>query len=206
MLSIYECPLPAAITDIPAFLCGEDFGQIQKIVFQRRQSVPTFATLAAAQLLAAWTPLLAAIDDTKAQTTPFFENFVIPGVTAITEGGDDNTTLDGVAVVTGRSTPLATGNFRSLPADIFTAIEKYNGEPNLTVFFINEYEKVIGHSENGTTFEGIPITEFFIGDKDASGKNTNSKNLFQFALRAGWTKKVKFMTPTDFNPRYDLNS
>lgn len=204
MLSFYECPPPAAIAEIPAITCIEDIGQIQKIIFQRRQATPTFATLVLPQTLANWTPLKAAVDSTKVQVTPFFEGFTITGVTALKEGGDDNSTLDGVAIVTGQSTPIANGNFRSLPVNVFESLEKYNGEPNLTVWFITEFGKIWGHSENGTTFEGVPITEWFIGDKEVLGKNTNNKNMFTFALRAGWTKKLKAVVPTDFNARYDL--
>lgn len=204
MLAFCVCPIPTEIVAIPAFTCGEDFAQIQKIVFQRRQSVAPFATLAAAATLANWTALKTAADATKVVSTPFFENFVIPGVEAITEGGDDNTTLDGVAVVVGQTTPIPTGNFRSLPAATFAALQLYNCEPDLTVYFINEFGKIIVYSENGTTAAGIPISEWYIGDKNVAGKNSQDKNMFRFALRAGWQKKTKIVTPTDFNARFDI--
>jgi hypothetical protein len=204
MLAFCECPQPAAIGAIPAFTCGEDFGQIQKIVFQRRQAVATFATVLAAGTLANWTALKAALAGTKVVITPFFENFIIPPVEAITEGGDDNTTLDGLAVVVGRSTPIVTGNFRSLPGATFEALEAYICEPDMTMFWINEFGKIIGDSHDGTDVWGIPVHEWFIGDKGAAGKNTQDKNMFRFGLRAGWSKKLKIITPVDFNARYDL--
>lgn len=204
MLAFCVCPAPAAIGAIPAFTCGEEFGQIQKIVFQRRQAAATFATVVAAGTLANWTTLKAAVGATKVVATPFFENFVIPGVEAITEGGDDNSTLDGTALVVGRTTPIATGNFRSLPGATFTALELYICEPDMTVFFINEYGQIIADSHDGTDVWGIPISEWFIGDKEVQGKNTSNKNMFRFGVRAGWTKKLKVITPVDFNARYDL--
>lgn len=204
MLAFCTCPAPVEIPDITPFTCGEDFGQIQKLVFQRRQATPTFATLIAPQTLANWTTLKTASDATKVQTTPFFENFIVPPVEAITEGGDDNTTLDGVAIVVGEGTPIATGNFRSLPSATFEELQKFNCEATLTAFWINEYGKIIGYSGNGTTFEGIPMTEWYIGDKGINGKNTQDKNMFRFAMRAGWSKKLKQITPTDFNARFDL--
>lgn len=202
-LAFCECPLPTEIIDIPAFTCGENFGQIQKIVFQRRQTVAPFASLVTAATLAPWTVLKAASDATKVVSTPFFENFVIPGVEAITEGGDDNTTLDGVAVVVGETTPIATGNFRSLPGLTFEAIQKYNCETDLTAYFITEYGKIIGDTSQ-FAFAGIPIQEYYIGDKSINGKNTQDKNMFRFAVRGGWSKKAKVITPTDFNARFAL--
>ena len=136
------CPLPAEIGDIAAFTCGENLGQIQKIVFQRRQAVAPFPTqdnaIGGAAVLASWTPLLAAADATKVQVTPFFENLVIPAVEAITEGGDDNTTLDGTPVVVGATTIAVTGNFRSLPAAILAQLKVYACEGDLSAYFINE--------------------------------------------------------------------
>lgn len=204
MLAFCDCPQPAAISAIPAFTCGEDFGQIQKLVFQRRQAAAPFATVVAAGTLANWTTLKAAVGNTKVVSTPFFENFIIPGVEAITEGGDDNSTLDGLALVVGRTTPVATGNFRSLPAATFVAIEKYACEPDMTVFMINEFSKIIGHSIDGTKVAGFPIQEFFIGDKGIEGKNTQNKSLFRFGLRAGWSKTAIVVTAVDFDPRFDL--
>ena len=203
MLGFCVCPPAAAIPGITAFTCGEDFGQIQKFIFQRRGATP-IDTLVNAALLATWTALLAAVDVEKVVVTPFFENFVLPPVEAITEGGDDNTTLDGVARVVGQTTPNGTGNFASLPSATFEEIQAYACEGDLTVYLINEFEKIIGYSANGTTFQGIPVTNFYIGDKGLNGKNTVDKNMFRVSFRAGWSKKLKTITPTDFNPRYDL--
>jgi hypothetical protein len=203
MLGFCVCPPPEALPSISAFTCGEDFGQIQKFIFQRRLSA-NIATLTAAALLATWTALLAETDVEKVTVTPFFENFVLPPVEALTEGGDDNTTLDGVARVVGRTTPTGTGNFASLPSSIYEELEVYNCEQDLTVYMINEFSQIIGYSANGTTFHGIPVTNFFIGDKGLNGKNTVDKNMFRVSFRAGWSKKLKRVTGTDFDARYDL--
>lgn len=204
------CPLPAAIGDIGDVTCGENMGQIQKIAFQTKQANPAFATftgaaLNGADLLASWTSALGAADATKITVTPFFENFVIPQVTPIEEGGDDNTTLDGNPVVVGASSITATGTFRSLPAAQLLQLKDYNCRTsNLTVFFINEFDDIIGTSANGTTFDGIPIFNFFIGDGDNNGKNTQDKTAFRFNLRYGWRDRLAFCQPSDFNPRTDI--
>lgn len=204
-----SCPLAAEITGIGDLTCGENMAQIQKIIFQRRQasaSFPTFtgATLNGADLLASWTTLLAATDATKVTVTPFFENFLIPGAEAITEGGNDNTTLDGIEIVVGAGTPTATGTFRSLPGEILRQLKDYNCETDMTVFFINEFGNIIGSSANGTTFQGIPIQTFFIGDGDNNGKNTQDKTNFRFAMRYGWRDRLAFCVPSDFDARTAL--
>ena len=203
------CPLPAAITEIGDLTCGENIGQVQKIAFQRRQATAPFATftgatVGGADLLASWTTLLAAADATHVTVTPFFENFVIPGAEAITEGGDDNTTLDGVAVVIGATTPEVTGTFRSLTGELLRQLKDYNCENDLSVFLINEFSQIIGTSANGTTFAGIPIQSFFIGDGDNNGKNTQDKTNFRFAVRYGWRDRLAFCVPSNFDPRTDL--
>lgn len=203
-LAICSCPPLSALPDLSEVTCGEDFGQIQKFVFQRRQSGAGTFTTATALLIATWTPLFAETDDTKVQSTPFFENFVIPGGEAITEGGDDNSTLDGIPIVVGQAAPAGSGRFRSLPTANFEELQKYICEVDMTVFMINEAGKIIGYNPTGTQFHGIPFTNFFIGDKSIAGKNTNDFNPFTIAFRPGWSKKLKFLTPTDFDARYDL--
>lgn len=204
MLGFCVCPAPTAIQSITAITCGEDFGQIQKLVFQRRQTTQPFDTVTEAGTLANWTTLKGATDSTKVVSTPFFENFVVPPVEAIKEGGDDNTTLDGVAIVVGESSPFATGNFRSLPVLQFEELQKYTCETDLTVYMINEFGKIIAYSSDGTKVAGIPITNWYIGDKGVQGKNTNDKNMFTFAFRPGWSKKTKIITPVDFDARFDI--
>ena len=200
------CPLPTAITNISDLTCGENMGQIQKIAFQRRQATAPFATFTGgttggADLLASWTALIGATDATKITVTPFFEAFVIPQVTPITEGGDDNTTLDGNPIVVGSSSITATGTFRSLTGEILREIKDYNCENDLTVFFINEFSRIIGTSADGTTLAGIPITSFFIGDGGNEGKNTQDKTVFTFNMRYGWRDRLAFVSPSDFDPR-----
>ena len=208
MFASCACPLPEEITDIPAQGCGGNIGQIQRIIFQRRQptGTPTFATRVLPQTLANWTTLLTATDATKVQVTPLFQNHVIPPVTAITEGGDDNTTIDGNTNVVGASTIEVTGEFPNLPAAILAALKMYNCEPNLTVFFVTEYKKIMGWSTTlaSADFRGIDIREFFIGDGGSDGKNTTDKTMFRYNLKYGWRDRVKFVTPTDFDPLFDL--
>ena len=81
MTKFCNCPVGASINNIPLSDCPEDFGQIQKLILQRVFSSGTtknkFSTLSGAgapDLLASWTPLLAAADGTKVVQTPFIQS------------------------------------------------------------------------------------------------------------------------------------
>lgn len=203
-----ECPLPSTIPDLVAPVCAENLGQIQKIVFQRRQATAPFPTqdsvILGAAVIASWTTFLSAVDDTKLVTTAFFESFVIPGSTEILEGGDDNTTLDGKPVIVGATTSRATGMFRSMSSDVIKALKALQCELDLTVFMINEFGKIIGESPDGVVFQGIPISSLFVGDAGVEGKNTNDKANFGFSLAYGWRDDLVIVTPDDFNAKIDL--
>ena len=204
------CPAAASLTAIPAITCGENIGQIQKILFQRKQATasPTIPDIADADVIATWTALKAAVNATKVIVSPFTEEVVIPRGTPITEGGDDNTTLNGNAIVVGAAAIPVTGIFRSIPADVLRALKKLNCEATagLTVFLVNESGQIIGQSTGDATtdFRGIPITSFFVGDPGAEGLNTHDKAPFQWGFRYGWRDRLKFVTPTDFDALVDL--
>ena len=197
-----SCPLPAALTTIPPFSCGEDLGQIQKLVVQRFGN--PFDDLTKPTLIANWTTLKTATDGTKVVTTPYVENFVIAQGAAITEGGNDNTTIDGIPIVVGAEAPVATGVFASLPSATLKALQTLNCEGNLSVYLINNSGRIIGYSPNGTKFEGFPIQSFFVGDSGNDGLNTRDKSPVQFGLKAGWRTEAVFVTPADFSALFDL--
>ncbi len=200
------CPEAAAITALTPVTCGENILQVVKYGFQRAQAAAPFptqdATAGGAALLASWTALKAAVDATKIQFSPqFCESLVIPPIEAITEGGDDNSTVDGIENVIGAGNAVVIGMFRSIPGSALLELKAYNCELNLTIYLVNENGQVIGHSEDGTTFEGIPIDGYFIGDGGNEGKNTEDKTSFRWSFRYGWRDKLAYVTGTDFNGR-----
>jgi len=130
------CPRPATISDIPQFTCPEELGQIQRLGFMRG----SFTNFAAApvDLTTDWTPKLTAADDEHVVITPLIEGFTIPSGEPITEGGDDNTTLNGNPVVVGDGQIVASGMGRQWNAAIVTALKELACEPDLQMFMINE--------------------------------------------------------------------
>ena len=75
MSLICQCPAAAAITTIPNVTCPENFGQIQKVAFQRLQKASgarnSFTTTADIKLKASWTSLLTAEDGSKVVISPY---------------------------------------------------------------------------------------------------------------------------------------
>jgi hypothetical protein len=200
------CPQATSLTAIPTLTCTENLGQIVKLAFQRRQTTAPFPTKVGAGagdagLLASWTTLKAAADSTKITVTPYAEAIVIPPLEKITEGGDDNSTLDGIPDVVGVSVGEATGNFRGLPAAILKVLKTLNCEVDMTVYLINEFGYIIGQSIGGVTFQGIEINNFFIADGGNEGKNTKDKTMFSWNYRYGWRDNLAIVKPTDFNGR-----
>lgn len=199
------CPLPASLGSLPVVDCPENLGQIQKLTFRRFAAGQWFADELLAAAIANWTPLLGATDDTKVITTHTFANHVIPPAEAITEGGGDNTTQDGIEEVLGVGPTTATGNFRDVPNNHVTALKALICEI-LTVAMINNNGRIWVKQPGGAgnPIFGIPIYTWFISDAGSQGLNTKDLAPFRYALIDGWREDLVAITPTDFNALIDL--
>ncbi len=203
------CPAPAALTTVLKVTCKENLGQIQRFIFQRIADGNIFApgALGLATALASWDPLWAAIDDTKIVSSPYFENFVIPRTEAVTEGGGDNTTLDGIEMVIGANAATALGQIAETPSKILAQLRKLMCEPNLMVYMINQWGQIIGRDTApetpGTSVTGIPVRSVFLSDADNNGLNTRDKADFRFGLEYGWRDNLAIVTPA-FNAKLEL--
>ena len=113
MSLVTQCPLSAAVTSVPETSCPVAFDQISKIAFQQIQSTPSFTTTTVL-LKATWTPLLAASDATKVVLTPMLSNLVIPVSEVATEGGGDNTTINGIRNVLGLNSVTVTATLANI--------------------------------------------------------------------------------------------
>ena len=206
-----SCPAPAALLSIPKFDCKENLGQIQKIVFQRRgYQFPKNATTGEATIIykANWDALKTAVNDTKIITSPFVEGFSIPSGEPITEGGGDNSTLDGAEIVLGAGSIGSEGFFRSIPSHVAAALQALNCEGDLTVYMVNEYGQLIAEevgAAGSNIYRGFPVNFVWVGDPSNEGKNTHDKTPIRMNFIAGWRKKLKLLKPVDFDAKYDLN-
>lgn len=201
-----NCPEPTALTTIIAEFCGVDLKQIQKLAFQRTQAIPSF-TAASILLLATWQALLTAADDTKIVVTPLIGGDpVIEAGDAITTGGGDNSTLNGVEEVEGVSPSGFSAVFKSLSPAAEKTMKALICEKRLTVYLLLQGGRIacVQIGDPATGFKGFEIQSFFLSDRNNAGFGTKDTNRISFALKEGWSEEMGFVKPTDFNPLTDL--
>lgn len=184
--------------DIPKFTCGETFGQVQKLAFQRLQSASgtenQFTSDKPITKKASWDTLLSATDDTKVVVTPFLNAPTAEAGAARTFGGG-NDTLGGVEEVIGAEPTAFSAVFRRLPQEIVKAMKELMCESqaqNLGVYLIDEngaIGAVAGETEGD--YSPIPVYSLFIGDKTLGGFEAPDSNAISFSFRPNWSDDVK---------------
>lgn len=203
------CPAAAAIPSIDKITCAQDFGQIQKIAFQRIYSSGTtrnsFTSSAAITALASWQTLLTATGGTKIAVTPYVENPTPDGGDAITFGGG-NQTLGGIVKTIGRNPINMTFDLRQFPQSIIKELKKLMCEVELGVYLFNADGKIaaIQDATTATTYYPIPIRNLFVGDLMMNGLETPDSNTLSFSFPPDYSDDLAIVTPTDFNPLLDL--
>lgn len=201
-----SCDCEDTLVSIPRNECAFDIGQIIRIGASRIQSTPHFPGLAEIENEDEWQALLDADDDTKIVLTPIIENLTIPPSTAILEGGDDNSTLDGQPIALGGSSPRSeTGMMSSLQAAVRVALKKIQcvqsmDNPVILYFFTAKGKIISQAATSGPSYEGMPCAGFFIGDPSIDGYNTRDKTPIGFSFAYGWADRLREITP-DFNVR-----
>lgn len=207
---ICKCPRGAALPDIPTSDCAETFGQIQKVAFQRLTKsdgtkngfVGTTQNIA---LLASWTALLAAADDSKIIVSPYIQAPTAEAGAARTFGGN-NDTLGGITEIIGAEPTPFTGVIRKVPQAIIKVLKQLICE-NIGVYLIDE-NGAIGALQAGTTaapiWRPIPIRSFFVGDKTLGGFEAPDSNAISWSFLPNWSDDLVMVAPIDFNPLTDL--
>lgn len=212
MSLICQCPAAAALTTIAKVTCPENFGQIQKVAFQRlRQADGTrnsFTSTAAITALASWTALLAATNGTKIVVSPYVNAPADSGGDArTTSGGNDD--LGGIPDVLGGNPVQFDGQLRSVPQSIIKSMKELMCEANagnLGVFLFDENGKIeaLKDPSVATTFYPIPIRALFIGSKIHGNFDAKDMNAIQWQYPDNYSDDLAIVTPTDFNPLTDL--
>lgn len=207
MALLVTCPAPSEIPDIPIPACIEDFGQITKLLFQRRYSSGTTQnsfTIAATNpnVIATWTTVLTATDGTKVQATPQVNNSNLEGAEPVTFGGGDATAF-GISRIVAQDPSTFTCEFHQQRQDVIEALKLYQGEI-LSVYFVNEFGYIAGVTDSissPTTFKGFPIAPgtFFVSDKNGGKRESPDMNMLQFQMYPNWSDKFYAVAPTDFN-------
>lgn len=212
MALVCQCPAATALTTIPAMGCGENFGQIQKVAFQRilddDGDKNVFTSTNDIKTLASWTALLSETDGTKIVVSPFIENPVDEAGSPVTFGGG-NETRNGIEIIVGANPTTFSAVMRSVPQNIVKAMKTLMCEAqagNLGVFLFNgsgQIEAILGGTTQAPTYAPIPIQSLFVGDKVHGGFEQPDSNQLQWSYADNYSDELVIVTPS-FDPLTDL--
>lgn len=213
-MAICKCPAAVALPNIPDFTCGESFGQIQKVAFQRLHNGAgeknSFTTEAGIDKKASWTPLLSAGDDTRVVVSPYIQAPTAEAGAPRTFGGG-NETLGGVEEIIGREPTTFTAVMRKMPQSLIKALKDLQCESdsqNLGVYLFDENGAIgaLRDPKTKTTYYPIPIRSLFIGDKTLGGLEAPDSNAIQWTFLPNWSDDLAIIVPECFNPLTDLKN
>ena len=207
-MSMCSCPAGAALPQIPNASCPQDWGQTQKIIFQRifktAGTKNSFTQAASIKLLSSWSALFSANDGTKSVITPYVEAPTADGGDAITFGGG-NDTVGGTTKVIGRNPVNMSFVIRQMTQDVIKALKGLQCEDELGVYLVNGDGQILALSSGENTYTPIPIRSLFIGDLKLMGLDNPDENTLSFSFLPNWSDDAKVVTP-DFNPLTDLSN
>lgn len=219
MSLVCQCPAASALTTIPNVQCSENFGQIQKVAFQRlRKADGTRNSISGTtgsttpveniKLLATWTALLAAADGSKVVVSPYINAPADSGGDArLTSGGNDD--LGGVQEVLGGNPVQFDGQIRAVPQSVIKAMKELQCEANagnLGVYLFDENGNIqaVQDQTTATTYYPIPIRTLFIGSLIHGNYDAKDANNISWQYPDNYSDDLKIVTPSDFNPLTDL--
>lgn len=211
MSLVCQCPAAASLTTIPNVACAENFGQIQKVAFQRLVKADgtknSFTSTASILLKASWTALLAATDGSKVVVSPYINAPADGGGDArMSSGGNDD--LGGVPEVLGGEPVQFTGQIRAVSQSVIKAMKALQCEANagnLGVFLFDENGNIEAiEGETAGTYYPIPIRALFIGSKIHGNYDAKDSNAISWYYPDNYSDDLAIVVPTDFNPLTDL--
>ena len=210
------CPAAATLPDTIAESCAQNFGQIQKIIFQRLYDGSTRNKFTAsgesetpagdATLFATWSAEKAATKTVGSSTepngaritvTPFIEAPADDGGDARTYGDGSNDTLNGAGIIIGSNPVNFTCRLNGKKQDIVANLQKLMCEAlsnNLGVYLVNENGNIEGIAEPGTgtavDWYPIPIQKLFVSDKLHGNWDGPDYNNLSFSFAPGYSDKL----------------
>ena len=207
-MSMCSCPAGAALPQVPNASCPQNWGQTQKIIFQRifktAGTKNSFTQSASIKQLSSWTALFSASDGTKCVITPYVEAPTADGGDAITFGGG-NDTVGGTTKVIGRNPVNMSFVMRQMTQDVIKALKGLQCEDELGVYLVNGDGQILAISSSDNTYTPIPIRSLFISDLKLMGLDNPDENALSFSFLPNWSDDAKVVTP-DFNPLTDLSN
>lgn len=186
---------------IPNLKCKVDYGQVQKIAFQRIGNV--FDSTNPIVEKSSWTAYTSASDNTKLVITPYVESPTSEGGDELTFGGG-NQTRDGIETIMGINPVKMSFALRHYPQDIVTALKILTRIRDLGIYFFNGNGQILAIKEDDT-YSPIPIRSLFIGDLVLHGLAQPDRNTMSFSFKANYSDKLVVVTP-NFNPIIELEN
>lgn len=206
------CPIGAHLQDLEIAECKESFGQIQKVIIQRKyQSVGMLnkIELSAIKIKSNLVSLAAAADGTKIIISPYIQNPTTTPGEARTFGGG-NATLGGVEIVIGREPTTFEGIIYQESQATIKAMKSYSCE-EIGVYLIDENGNigaisVYGDGDPLHYVSPIPIHSFFISDKKLGGYEEPDSNTIRWSFLPNWSDNLIIIKQSemDYNPLTDL--
>ena len=203
-----SCPAGAALPAVPNASCPQNWGQTQKIIFQRifktAGTKNSFTQTASIKQLSSWTALFSASDGTKCVITPYVEAPTSDGGDAITFGGG-NDTVGGTTKVIGRNPVNMSFVMRQMTQDVIKALKGLQCEDELGVYLVNGDGQILAISSAENTYTPIPIRSLFVSDLKLMGLDNPDENALSFSFLPNWRDDAKVVTP-EYNPLTDLSN
>jgi hypothetical protein len=210
-----NCPKPTALTPITATTCPEEIGQIQRVWFVRKGfvfwdtvdpvtggSLPVSIQPNLPTASAGWTTLKGLSDDNKVVFPPLFGgDIVIEAGEAITQGGNDNSTLSGKTFHIAFAPSTFGARYDQLTATQTLELKALICE-ELEVYLINSDGAIIGNRVVGSDlWTGIAVDNVALGGRSVQGFAVKDSNLMSFQLDADWDTTFEKQIPVaPFNP------
>ena len=200
-----DCPIVTVLPDIPAVTCPENFGQIQRVVFQRLmgKTAENSITVSTAKTLGTWTALLAAKDNTKMVVSPYIAEPTVEAGEALTDGGGNATPGGGVEILGSSSTPF-TGKFLKTPPAVIKVLKQFlcKVTGGLGVYLINGNGQIAA-IKDGENYKPIPVESLFVGDRTIGGLEAPDTNVISWSFKPNWSDNLEIFKP-NFNPLTQL--
>lgn len=217
-MSTCICPVGTHIAALGGTSCKSSFGQIQKILFMRRESAAgTPNEIDADDIIVKteMTSLISSSTGTKITVSPFIQNPTFePG--AARTWGSGNQVLGGVPKVLGTDPTKFTGTLLEEGQSVIKALKTYSCE-DIGVMFVNESGDILAIKKTVTTTSGsetvtttsylpIPIKSFFVGDLKVGGFEEPDSNAIEFNLDPNWSDETAVVKQStmNYNPLTDL--
>lgn len=212
-----NCPDDGILEEIVDDQCSFDLKQIQRLAFATRGKVIWDSATGGGlgdgvpqvdsqvDTLADWQARRSANDNTKIVVTPLVGGDpIIEAGEPITEGGGDNSTLNGVEENTGVQASKFSCVFKSITPATEKSMKKISCKTT-EVYFFNQDGNIICRKVEGTdNHRGFIMQSYFFSDRNNEGYGTKDKNTLSFSMPSGWSEDLVIVKPADFNPLYDI--